>query len=131
LRLLSSAGIGLAGLAALIDAGASSGTAPERRATRKKRFKGDPRCKHRKALSLKGVCIGSDPNTVFAAQCTPDCFCVANRPRGARSCVHVTCEQHCAADADCPAAAVCVNTAGCCIDHPDWERTCVTPCPTA
>lgn len=131
LRLMSGVGIGLSNLAALVGAEAASGNAPERRKQHKKRLKHDSRCKHRKALSLHGACIGDNPITRFPALCAPSCFCVANHRRSRRTCVQVGCEGQCASDADCAPGAFCANVAGCCLDHPEYERTCVTPCPRA
>jgi hypothetical protein len=131
LRLLSGVGIGLGG--AVARAGAEAAAAPATKRKRdKKKVKGDARCNCREVLSTNGTCIDVvNPITAFSAKCFDNCFCIAETNGGPRACVEVTCETQCATDDDCPGDAFCGNTAGCCLDHLEYQRTCVTPCPTA
>jgi len=129
LRLLSGAGIGLGSLTALTDARAEP-IGPSKKP--KKKAKGDARCQCREVLSTHGTCIDvTDPVALFAAQCTPTfCYCIAETNGGPRDCVQLSCESSCVSDDDCPGDAYCGNTAGCCVDHPEYARTCVTSCPS-
>ncbi|HEX5498839.1 MAG TPA: hypothetical protein VFX03_06425 [Thermomicrobiales bacterium] len=135
LRLLSGAGIGLGGVLSHVGADGEAAPATKRKRakqTGKKKVKGDARCNCREVLSMHGTCIDvTNPITAFSAKCFDNCFCIAENPGGPRSCVEVTCETPCATDDDCTGDAFCGNTAGCCLDHPEYERTCVTPCPGA
>ena len=124
--------IGATSLAAisLIQLAPESG-ARNRRGKRKKRFKGDARCKQKLVLSKDGICrIIADPELLPDVECGEDCFC-ARTSKGARACISdgpPLCDASCETKADCGAGQVCVVIAGCC-QPTTLVRTCADVCP--